>query len=70
MASHDDNPIPADILADMQAVADILAAGKSVDPELARRIRERSEKAQAELLRQYGVRAIVVDLLREIRDEE
>jgi hypothetical protein len=70
MITPDDNPIPADVLADMQAVADALAAGKLVGPEIAQRIRERSEKAQAELLRQYGMREIAIDLIREIRDEE
>lgn len=65
-----DNLIPADVLADMQTLADTLAAGKPVDLELAQRIRVRSEKAQEALLRQYGVREIAVDLIREIRDEE
>ena len=70
MVAPDDNPIPPDVLADMQAVADTLAAGRPVAPELAQRVRERSEKAQEVLLRQYGVREIAVDLIREIRDEE
>jgi hypothetical protein len=70
MVTPDENLIPADVLADMQAVADALAAGKLVAPEIAQRIHERSEKAQEELLRQYGVREIAVDLIRETRDEE
>jgi hypothetical protein len=70
MVTPDDNLIPPDVLADMQAVADALAAGKLVGPETAQRIRERSEKAQAELSRRYGVREIAVDLIRKIRDEE
>jgi hypothetical protein len=64
------NPIPADVLADMQAVADAMTAGKLVAPEVEQRIRERSEKAQEELVRRYGVREIAVDIIREIRDEE
>ena len=70
MIIPDNNPIPADVLADIQAVADALAAGEFVAPEIAQRIRERSEKAQEELLRRYGVREIAVDLIRETRDEE
>jgi hypothetical protein len=70
MIHPDDNVIPADVLADMQAVADALAAGKGVPPEIEQRIRERSEKAQRELLSQYGTQEIAVDLVREIRDEE
>lgn len=69
MAAPDDNSIPVDVLADMQAVADALATGKLVAPELAQRIRERSEKEQEGLLRQYGVREMAVDLIRETRDE-
>ncbi len=65
-----DNMIPPDIMADMQAVMDALVAGRAVDPEVARRVRERSGKAQEELVRQHGVREIAVDLIRAIRDEE
>jgi hypothetical protein len=57
-------------MADLQAVSDAVAAGKAVDPEIARRVRERSRKAQDELLRRYGVREIAVELVREIRDDE
>jgi hypothetical protein len=62
--------IPADIVADMQAVAEAATAGRPVDPEIARRVRERSERVQEELLRRYGVREIAVDLIRQGRDEE
>ena len=60
---------PPDVLCDMQAVADAVAAGRPVPPEVARRVRERSEKAQEQLLRQYGVREIAVDLIRQGREE-
>jgi hypothetical protein len=70
MITPDDCSIPAEVLADMQAVADALAAGKPVDAEVEQRIRERSEEAQKDLSRRYGVREIAVDLIREIRDEE
>ncbi len=61
--------IPTDVMNDAQAVADAVAAGKPVDPEVARRILERSRLAQAELLKKFGVREIAVDLIREIREE-
>jgi hypothetical protein len=70
MVAPENNPISTDLLADMQAVADALAVGKLVSPDVEQRIRERSEEAQKELLRQYGVREIAVDLVRETRDEE
>jgi hypothetical protein len=70
MDTNRDSTIPSDIMADMQAVMDALVAGRTVDPEVARRVRERSEKAQEELVRQHGVREIAVDLIRAIRDEE
>jgi len=61
--------IPPEVMADMQAVADAVAAGRPVDPEIAKRVRERSEKVQEALLREYGVREIAVDLIRQGREE-
>ena len=70
MKTHEDNVIPPEVMADVQAVADAVAAGRPVDPEVARRVQERSQRVQDELLRQYGVREIAVDLIRQGRDEE
>ncbi|HVC99022.1 MAG TPA: hypothetical protein VND64_35485 [Pirellulales bacterium] len=61
--------IPTSVMDDVQAVANAVAAGKPVDPEVARRVQERSRSAQDELLKKYGVREIAVDLVREIREE-
>jgi hypothetical protein len=61
--------IPPDVLDDMQAVADAAAAGRPVDLEVAKRVRERSEKVQEGLRRRYGVREIAVDLIRQGREE-
>jgi len=69
MKTNDMNTFPPDVMADMQAVAAAVAAGRPVDPQVARRVRERSEKIQEELLRQYGVREIAVDLIRQGREE-
>ena len=63
--SHDfQSAIPPDVMADLQAVADAAAASRPVDAEVARRVRERSEKVPQELLRQHGVREIAMDLIR------
>jgi hypothetical protein len=70
MANQGESPIPADLLADMQAVADAVAAGRPVDPEVARRVQERSKRLTEELRQNYGVLNVAVDLIREIRDEE
>jgi hypothetical protein len=61
--------ISTGVMDDVQAVANAVAAGKPVDPEVARRVQERSRTAQDELLKKYGVREIAVDLVREIREE-
>lgn len=58
-----------DILEDIQAVADAVAGRRSLDADIALRIRERSEKIQAQLLKQHGVREIAVDLIRQGREE-
>ncbi len=58
-----------DVLDDMLAVAEAVAAGRAIDPELAKRVRERSENVQDELRRRYGVREIAVDLIRQGRVE-
>jgi hypothetical protein len=63
------NAIPPDVMADLQAVADAVAAGRPVDPEVARRVRQRSQKVQDELVTKYGVREIAVDLIRQGREE-
>jgi hypothetical protein len=57
-------------LADLQAVIDSMITGKPLDPEVARRVRERSERATEELRRKYGEMNVAVDLIREGRDEE
>jgi hypothetical protein len=57
-------------LADVQAVADAAAAGIPVNPEVARRVRERSKRVQEELVGRFGIREIAVELIRQGRDDE
>ena len=58
-----------DVMDDMQAVADAMAARRPVDPEVAARVRERSRRVQEELLKKHGIREIAVDLIRSVRDQ-
>jgi hypothetical protein len=56
--------------ADIAEVARLVAEGKRVtDPELLRRIRQRSDALRREMLRTQGLTKIAVDLVRESRDE-
>ncbi len=57
--------------ADLREVCRLIAEGKRVtDPELLRRIRQRSEQATREVFERHGILNIAVDLIREGRDEE
>jgi hypothetical protein len=66
-AAADDVGIPPDVLADLNAVADAVAAGRPVDPELARRVRERADRARSAQRPAEGSRDIGVQLIREAR---
>jgi len=52
---------------DSQIVADCLAAGKQVPPEVALRVRERADEARRQILATHGVQDIGVQIIREIR---
>jgi len=66
---NDAAAIPPDILADLKEATRQAAAGGVKDPELLRRITERSEQVQQEILRKHGVLDVAVDLVRETREE-
>jgi hypothetical protein len=73
MATAENNTpdaVPPDILADLDMVCRQAAAGGVRDPELLRRVHERSAKAREEVLRKFGVQDIGVGIIREIRDAE
>ena len=61
--------IPEDTLADLEAVAAAVAAGMKLDPELARRVRERARQSTEAIHRRDGELNIAVDLIRQTRDE-
>lgn len=56
--------------ADANAVIEHALTGKPLDAEVARRVRERSERATQELRRRYGILNIAVELIRETREDE
>ncbi|HBI41545.1 MAG TPA: hypothetical protein DDY78_01645 [Planctomycetales bacterium] len=59
--------IPTETDADMKAIIEHLMTGKPLDPELLRRVRERSEKATQETFEKHGYLNVAVDL--KSRDE-
>lgn len=68
MATEITTTTDPNVLADTAAVMQALAAGKPVDPVVARRIQERSAKARERILRDYGVQDIAVPAIRELRN--
>jgi hypothetical protein len=62
------NPSPE---SDLEEVCRLIAAGEKVtDPELLKRIQQRSEEATSEVIERHGILNVAVDLIREGRDEE
>ena len=71
MATIENSPgvIPPDILADLKEATRQAAAGGVRDPELLRRLAERTEQVRQEILRKHGVLDVAVDFVREAREE-
>ena len=56
--------------ADLEEVCRLIAqGGKVTDPDLLKRIQERSEQATREVFEKHGLLNVAVDLIREGRDE-
>ena len=55
--------------ADARLVAECVAAGRPIPPEVVRRVQERAEQARKEVLAAHGVQDIGVQLVRELRGE-
>jgi hypothetical protein len=70
MTTADITSIPPDILADNEAVLAHITAGVPLDPQTARRVRERAERITAEIRRRHGVLDLGVPAIRELRDGE
>ena len=61
--------VPPDVAADADAVIESLDTGKPLDPEIARRIRERAEKITQRVYREHGLLDIAIPAIREFRGE-
>ena len=59
-----DSGIPADVLADFEAVVQAVTAGKRPDPELVRRVTERADKSREVIFRRNGLLDIAVPYIR------
>lgn len=56
-------------LADLEAVIESAVTGRPLDPEIGRRVDERSDKARQETLRTHGTVQVAVNLIRCGREE-
>jgi hypothetical protein len=63
-----DAAIATQAMQDLESLCASAAAGRSVDPVVARRVQERAAKVREEL-RKRGTTNVAVDLIREVRDE-
>ncbi len=63
-----DTGILPEVLADLEHVLRLSEQGIVRDPELVKRVSERSLRVQEELRRRHGALNVAVDLIREIRD--
>jgi hypothetical protein len=59
----------AEFQADFQTVINCISEGKPIPAEVRARVRERSERAQEELLKTHGVQDVGVSIIREIRGD-
>jgi hypothetical protein len=64
-----DTTAAPDLAADVQIVADCIAAGAPVPPEVARRLHERAARVRREILAKHGVQDIGVQIIRELRGD-
>ena len=55
--------------AETEAILNRMATGKSLDPDVYRRIREEGVKITESIRRKHGILNISVDLVRESRNE-
>jgi hypothetical protein len=70
MSTPETPAMSAQEAADMKAVMEYVITRKPLDPEVARRVRERAEQLTEQLRAKYGEMNIAVDLIREIRGND
>ena len=64
-----DTGIPAQVLADAQLVAECVAAGRPIPPEVVRRVHEAALKITEATYQKHGLLDIAVPAIRELRGE-
>ena len=64
------DPIPADVWADVEAVFAAISAGKPIDPDVGKRVREAAERNREAIYQRHGLLDIAVPAIREFRDRE
>jgi hypothetical protein len=70
MATAEKPSVPPNVEADMEEVCRLVAEGKRItDPELLKRIQDRSRAVQEQIREKYGEVDWAVDLIREARDD-
>ena len=55
--------------ADAEAVFDCFAHGTPLDPEIAKRVRERGQSIREQVFQQHGLLDVAVPAIRELRGE-
>jgi len=68
-ADSKETSISSEVMADAQFVAECIAAGRPIPPEVARRIHEEAQKISDRLRQQYGLLDIGVPAIRELRGD-
>lgn len=69
IAKCDDMCVPPDVIADAQLIAECVAAGKPIPPDVVRRVREDSERITKRIFDQHGLVDIGVPANRQLRGE-
>jgi hypothetical protein len=69
MAASENHAPDPDVEADLKAVLDHVITGKPLDPEVARRVRERGDRLRQEIFEKHGLVDIAVPAIRELRGE-
>lgn len=62
------DPIAPDVFADGEAIVEARLAGRTPDPEIVRRVRERAAKITEEIRQKHGLLDIGVPSIRDFRD--
>jgi hypothetical protein len=61
--------VPEDIMADAKIVAECVATGRPIPPDVARRVHEEARKITERVYREHGLLNIGVPAIRELRGE-